>query len=273
MKLLMEPGDYFGTTSQKKQINNIILSETCYQGHQKIPNHYHRNFYICYVVKGQFSEVNQNRGIVCNSGDIVIHPANAEHSNEFHHHNGICFNIELTSANGPALIIPRDKTLKLSNPILTNCIKKTYGEFRFDDTFSDMIIEGLVLETLGYVQRQSKYTTPYWLKKAKEIIHDQRDGLSISYLSKELRMSPSHLCREFKKSFGLSIGEYIQHLRITEACKMLKASNAGLLEIALDTGFADQSHFTRTFKKLTGLTPGQYRSIIKQAHSKTAISD
>ena len=263
MKVLMKPGDYFGVKSQTRVVNNIILSETRYQGKQKIPDHYHSNFYICYVVQGAFAEWDQNKNTVCNSGDIIIHPAFQEHSNEFHAETGTCFNIEIANNGDSGVMTPNDGARILPDPIIAACIKKAYSEFKLNDPFSEKIIEGLIMETLGYLQRRSFSSAPYWLKKAKELIHDRKEGISIAYLSNELDISPSHLCREFKKGLGLSIGEYIQNLRISEACRMLKVPTASLLKIALDTGFADQSHFTRAFKKVMGVTPARYRAMIR----------
>jgi AraC family transcriptional regulator len=55
------------------------------------------------------------------------------------------------------------------------------------------------------------------------------------------------------------MGEYLRRFRVREACKRLGGRELTLAEIALQVGFADQSHFTRVFKRLTGLTPGEYR--------------
>jgi len=105
--------------------------------------------------------------------------------------------------------------------------------------------------------------TPAWAKELKEIIQDQIDtnlSLTLKNISKELKVNPAYLSREFSKYFDdLSFGEYIRKLRIEKAVNLFHTSGYSLAEIAYLTGFSDQSHFTRIFKKFTGKSPSEYR--------------
>ncbi|WP_028526012.1 chromate resistance protein ChrB domain-containing protein [Runella limosa] len=105
--------------------------------------------------------------------------------------------------------------------------------------------------------------TPSWAKELREILQDQIDtnlSLNLKEISKELDLNPSYLSREFSKYFdNLSYGEYIRKLRIEKAVELLENSNRTLTEIAYLTGFSDQSHFTRIFKKLKGQNPSEFR--------------
>ena len=107
----------------------------------------------------------------------------------------------------------------------------------------------------------SKRKTPAWAQELKEIIQDHIDtNLSLKEISKGLEINPSYLSREFSKYFeDLSFGEYIRKQRIEKAVELMKASSYSLTEIAYLTGFSDQSHFTRIFKKHTGQNPSIYR--------------
>jgi AraC-like DNA-binding protein len=108
--------------------------------------------------------------------------------------------------------------------------------------------------------------TPAWARELKEIIQDQIDtnlSLSLKNISKELNVNPAYLSREFSKYFDdLSFGEYIRKLRIEKAVNLFHCSAYSLAEIAYLTGFSDQSHFTRIFKKFTGKSPSEYRKNI-----------
>ena len=73
-------------------------------------------------------------------------------------------------------------------------------------------------------------------------------------------MHPVHLAREFRRFQRCTIGEYIRQLRIERACRQLHASDEPLATIASAVGFSDQSHFSRTFKRLIGMTPAGYRA-------------
>ena len=70
---------------------------------------------------------------------------------------------------------------------------------------------------------------------------------------------PVHLCRTFSEHFDCTLGEYIRRLRVLRGRQLLAIDDGGLAEIALQSGFADQSHFTRVFKKHFGLTPNECR--------------
>jgi YesN/AraC family two-component response regulator len=73
-------------------------------------------------------------------------------------------------------------------------------------------------------------------------------------------INPSYLSREFSKYFGdLSFGEYIRKMRIEKAQELMNDAAYSLTEIAYLTGFSDQSHFTRIFKKHTGQSPSEYK--------------
>jgi len=70
---------------------------------------------------------------------------------------------------------------------------------------------------------------------------------------------PVHLCREFRRHFGCTVGELVRRLRVAHAAQQLTETEVPIQEIADLTGFADQAHFTRIFKTHTGTTPLQYR--------------
>ena len=100
----------------------------------------------------------------------------------------------------------------------------------------------------------------------KEIIQDQIDtNITLKQLSKDLDVNPAYLSREFSKYFNdLSFGEYIRKLRIERAIEYLNSSSYSLTKIAYLTGFSDQSHFTRIFRKHTGQNPSIYRKKLKK---------
>ena len=114
-------------------------------------------------------------------------------------------------------------------------------------------------------KKNSKKKIPAWAQELKEIIQDHIDtNLSLKELSKGLEINPSYLSREFSKYFeDLSFGEYIRKSRIEKAIELMQSSGYSLTEIAYLTGFSDQSHFTRIFKKHTGQNPSVYRKKLR----------
>lgn len=125
-------------------------------------------------------------------------------------------------------------------------------------------VEHLLLDVFNnYLKNKpgSKKKIPAWAGELKEIIQDHIDtNLSLKEISKGLDINPSYLSREFSKYFeDLSFGEYIRRQRIEKAIELMKSPSYSLTEIAYLTGFSDQSHFTRIFKKHTGQNPSVYR--------------
>lgn len=118
-------------------------------------------------------------------------------------------------------------------------------------------------------QKSRARKVPRWAKELREIIQDQIDTnltLNLKEISQSLNVHPAYLSREFSKYFSdLTFGDYIRKMRIDKAIALLNNPKYSLSDIAYLTGFSDQSHFTRIFKKHTGKGPAAYKkSLIKK---------
>lgn len=83
--------------------------------------------------------------------------------------------------------------------------------------------------------------------------------ITLKELAENAGLSETYLSALFKKETGQTVSGFIQKSRIKEAQSLLQYSEYSLMEIGEYLGFCSQSHFTRTFRKFTGMTPGQYR--------------
>ena len=96
------------------------------------------------------------------------------------------------------------------------------------------------------------------VKRVREYLEEDFSAPpSLDQLAQAVGLSPFHLIRVFQKEFGLPPHAYLTQVRIKRA-RALLAAGWPLAEVAQETGFADQSHFTRRFKSLVGVTPGIY---------------
>ena len=101
------------------------------------------------------------------------------------------------------------------------------------------------------------------IERCLAFIHTHFDQpLSLEDLSKAALRSKSHLVRTFKQQLGVSPLRYLLGLRLDRA-KELMQNNQSLSEVALATGFYDQSHFNRYFKRFMGLNPTQYLALVE----------
>ncbi|XWW46628.1 chromate resistance protein [Fibrella sp. USSR17] len=120
-----------------------------------------------------------------------------------------------------------------------------------------------VMATYLASQKKARKRTPAWISELEALIQDHIDtnlNISLKGISEAVKMNPTYLSREFASYFdNLTFGEYIRKLRIEKAIQLLNESDHSLLDIAYLTGFSDQSHFTRVFKKIVGKSPLAYR--------------
>ena len=139
------------------------------------------------------------------------------------------------------------------------------GELTAWDASSVLALEGLILEVVADAARALREETraqePLWLRQARELIHDRlHEPLTLSAIARATAIHPSHLARTFRKHHGRPIGEYVRALRIERAARERAETDTPISEIGLRFGFFDQSHFSRVFKRHTGLTPAAFRA-------------
>jgi AraC-like DNA-binding protein len=101
---------------------------------------------------------------------------------------------------------------------------------------------------------------PRILRRVEEYIDAHLDSaLNIAELAASVGISVSHFSRSFFHSVGLTPHRYVMRRRLTRAHDLLARTDLAVAEVALATGFADQSHFCRRFREFTGLPPRSFR--------------
>jgi AraC family transcriptional regulator len=141
-------------------------------------------------------------------------------------------------------------------------------------TACELTMESLVWEMLALtarLQESEAKEKPDWWNRVREKLHDGfGDNLRISELAQEAGVHPVYLARLFRKMTGATPGEYLQGLRLQYVCRELLNKGKPLAQIAAEAGFADQSHMTRTLKRRTGETPGEFGSLLANFKSIVA---
>jgi len=108
------------------------------------------------------------------------------------------------------------------------------------------------------------------LKRVIEYIHANLDqNLTLAELSFIANMSPYHFARTFKQATGMAPHQYVLHTRIERAKSLLLQGKLSIAEVAMRVGFFDQSHFTRYFKRIVGVTP---QTLLRQNSKNLPIS-
>lgn len=122
-------------------------------------------------------------------------------------------------------------------------------------------------ENLPYLQESQE---PAIVKQVREYLQDNyAENISLTQLAQMVDRTPAHLVRVFSSEVGLPPHVYQTQVRIARAKTLLMTGHT-IADVAQTTGFADQAHFSRKFKRLNGVTPTIYRQHIKNVQDKSS---
>ncbi len=126
----------------------------------------------------------------------------------------------------------------------------------------DCLIENYQLGQ-GQIKADADDTDARMRQMMQHIISHIHDEISLSDLANEMFVSTSTLSRIFKKNTGMYFAEYIMRLRVRTSLGLLRNSDQNLTQIAMNCGFSTSAAFNRSFKKVTGMMPSEYRKKYK----------
>jgi len=144
--------------------------------------------------------------------------------------------------------------------------QRLYRELLNADTATPGVIRSLIVLIASELARglALRERRPSWLDRVRTFIEDNyRAEVGVRELARAACVHPAHLSKAFSRAFGYTVREYVRCLRVEFARKQLESTSLTLSEIAVSAGFADQSHFTKTFKREIGKSPSRYRQALK----------
>src|ERR1700722_3164030 len=225
--------------------------------------HTHEFAFFTYVISGSVHETVRGSEQIATQYECRFLPAGEPHANRF-----------LDSAHLLQLSIHGDyiREIEEHSPISMHLgpLPLTFGAFairlhrelHIADSSSPLDIESLATTLLCRDQGLHKGDTPpKWLTTAKELLCDcVTKNFSLRDIALAVGVHPVHLCREFSRHYGCTMGRFQRSRRISVASALMRDTEYSLTEIAYASGFTDQSHFNRSFREMTGLRPLSYRS-------------
>jgi AraC family transcriptional regulator len=261
-------GEFFGHEVTTGQMGDFALSLTRYEAGTSIPWHTHNETYVTFVMHGGYHERLSGAARECGIRAAVVHPAGERHADEFTH-AAVCLNVQpdagwlRTVASRGAVI---DAPLLLASSGASQIALRLGRELNGRDSFSPMVIEGLMLELFAETARQPEARCVLaWLRSVRQTVVSRfRERLSLASLATAAGVHPTHLARAFRQHYGCTIGELQRELRIEYAMQRMAAGDTPGA-VAADAGFADQSHLTRTFRAVAGSTPAAFRRAERRA--------
>ena len=260
--------EYLGLPVLRRELNGLILTEKVFPASYHLPTHTHEKLCVCTILQGTMHEIGKDSKRVFNAITTVFHPAGEIHYDKFGSDETHVVSLEFGQVWQERLR-PYAEWLERprqhQNDSVTWLGLNIHREFQKFDVATPLAVEALALELVSRIIRAEKprkeNEAPKWLKRIEEFLNEHfEDPITLDQLSQIAGVHGVHLIRTFRKFHGTTVGEYLRRRRIEFACKLLQSSKLSVTQVAIQAGFYDQSHFTRTFRSFVGLTPGQFRS-------------
>jgi AraC family transcriptional regulator len=271
-----------GAILNTQKVAELIVTENAYAPQARLPKHSHSQACFCLVLQGAYTEVYSRKTLNCEPFSVVFRPAGEMHSDHFSSVRVRCFIIEFDNS---WLERVHTYTAGLDGPrtfhhnSIVWLALKLRKEIKRMDAVTPLTIEGLMLEMMAeasrYDEGSRRDVPPPWLAQVREMLQEHStERLTLSSLAETVGVHPVYLACAFRRHYGCTVGEYVRQLRVESACRELSKTNTPLSQIALTAGFADQSQFSRTFKRVIGLTPTEYRKTVRfDLNKKSALAD
>lgn len=239
------------------------LAVTTYSEGAIMDLHDHKQTQISVVLEGANHEESEMSSLhFGRPAEVIIKPRGLMHSNTFSNDCTI-ITAQLKEENHSKL--RQDGMLKewrVLSPVggyrLLLSIMKCRTESEYYHTLND------ILTSFSANTEDRRESTPDWLEEVRHLLESSyHTVIRNDFIGRALKKHPVYIARMFKRHYGMSMKTYVKLLRTNGAIKSITSAEDILAGVALENGFADQSHLNRTFKSHTGLTPNEFRRLIR----------
>ena len=249
----------------RRTVGNLRITHFTQAALARVPRHYHDNATLCVLLRGAARDQFRYRVIEYEPGAVIYRPPGEEHSHEFGEDGMAAIVIEI-----PAARLDADSVLHCLSELRFEPAAPTLGDSAQllrclkDPTTSETELEEhcLSLLTVFNLDREQASTND-GVERVRTFLDECFiEKHSLAELGRMAELHPAYLVNAFRKRFGCSIGSYRRRRRVTHAIRQIWNTQAALSDIALETGFYDQSHCTNELRKDLRLTPDQIRKMM-----------
>jgi AraC family transcriptional regulator len=255
-------GRFFGHAKQRFATAGLVLSEVDHPSAKRLPRHGHQNSFLTIVLDGHYTEHFANETVEFRPGWMSLHQACIEHEDQIEPGGSTMLCAEMAPSWIEGCFGETTFTNDVYGPVpsehLIHRLRSVLGMSGLEGMAEELIIEVVDFASQGRGFTQGP--APDVFQRARDMLHGcYADNLTVRDVASELGTHPVYLSRIFRNKTGKTLGEYLNRIRVEAAARLVMTSDEPLSEIALASGFFDQSHFTRVFKQATGFTPGKWR--------------
>lgn len=166
-----------------------------------------------------------------------------------------------------------ERGIKIKDQTL-NEVSKLLLEMPYMEKFQQMMHFFKILDCIGRSTAIEHLVSEEYAKKRfntgnrrivtihEYMMNHYKEEIDLDKIADLVCMARSSLCRFFKSQMGTTIFEYLNQIKIELSCSLLRNPDLSILDVAFDSGFNNLSHFNKQFKKITQLTPSQYRKLL-----------
>lgn len=262
----LKAGEWYGEVERKKIVGGVLLSVVRHDRPRKIAVHEHALSYFLLPFAGGYRETHDGVTIDYDPFSIAFHRAGFVHSDEVLAPERF-FAIELQpewQVRIGHLFDVSAWRFELQHGEAVWLAVQLLQRFLNDEADDEFEVDAIVSEMLGIALRLVDRDRPQraWVGEVKRLLREGYAArVSLEELGARAGVHPAALSRGFRIDEGVTVGEYLNRVRVQQACRMM-AAGAALADVAAACGFSDQSHLTRVFKSVTGSPPGVFRGLV-----------
>jgi AraC family transcriptional regulator len=271
-----DPNVFHGGLLRDGNLGSLRVTEVAYPPGLDVATHAHQHAYLGITVRGASVQWCGTQTRLSQAWTVTYHPPQEIHRDHFEPSGALGLNVEFMPGFLERLALPPsllERGIHSSEGDTAWLAARLYREFLQADEPAVASVEGLTLELLAHLWRGRSSSLPgnppLWLQRIKELLRTHfSERLSLFDLSAWAGIHPVHLARTFRKFQGCTVGDYIRRLRVEHACREISQKHPPLADVALSSGFCDQSQFCKTFRNLTGMTPREYQEAVQRVNLK-----
>ncbi len=246
--------EIWGTQSKKCELEGVCFG--VYEALDiEIEPHVHDDSHLIFVFEGSYVTDAAPAPLASAVPLLVNNPAGTAHRDHFLGSRGRFLAINI------AVEYSREGQASASqSPADIARMKEVVEELEFGTT--TVILEEVAQAVCGEDPVECSPAYPAWVDRAFEMVMDEpAQALSLARLAEEADVHPGHLARMFRKTFGRTAGQLLRDRQFELATRLLATTDRPLADLSLQLGFYDQSHFSRFFRRYSGLSPARFRKM------------